>query len=164
MIALKPSRSAGPRSRSDDGVVGASRTYVDSSTWDPITVGRPSVAGVVPSVGFEVDVVLALAAAAVRESSYPMAGAIVDHAVARHVTWIDARDFEAVAGHGVRARFGSHRILVGTPAFLDAAGIQIGDLDAEAARLAGEGKRPVFVGYDSRVAGIIFMTESVTSD
>ncbi len=129
-----------------------------------ITLGKPAVTDVVPAPGFEVDAVLSLAAAAERDSEHPLAAAIVDGAAERGLTPLEATGFEAVPGHGIRAELGDRRILVGKRAFLESAGVTAGELEAEAVRLADEGKTPVYVALDDRVAGVIAIADPVKPD
>ena len=91
-----------------------------------ITLGKPAVTDIVPATGFEIDAVLALAAAAERDSEHPLAAAIVDGATERGLTRIGTSGFEAVPGHGIRVQFGSRTILVGKRAFLEEAGVDAG--------------------------------------
>jgi Cu+-exporting ATPase len=129
-----------------------------------ITVGKPAVTDIIPAGGFDEEVVLALAAAAERDSEHPLATAIVQEATDRHLTRIGTSDFEAVPGHGIRAQFGSRTIRVGKRAFLEAADIEVGALEADMTRLADEGKTPVFVALDDRAAGVIAIADPVKPD
>jgi Cu+-exporting ATPase len=129
-----------------------------------ITLGKPVVTDVVPAEGFEADAVLAAAAAAERDSEHPLAAAIVDGAAERGLGAVDPDSFEAVPGHGIRARIGDVQILVGKRAFLEAAGVKAGELEPEALRLADEGKTPVYVAIARRVAGVIAIADPVKPD
>ncbi len=129
-----------------------------------ITLGKPAVTDIVPAEGFEIDGVLALAAAAERDSEHPLAAAIVEGAAERGLTRIGTSGFEAVPGQGIRARFGGRTILVGKRAFLEEAGVEAGALEEDATRLADEGRTPVFVALDDRLAGVIAIADPVKAD
>ncbi len=129
-----------------------------------ITVGKPAVTDVVPSPGFEIEDILTFAAAAERDSEHPLAAAIVDGATERGLTPLQPTRFEAVPGHGIRAWIGKRQVLVGKQAFLESAGIDVAALEADAARLADEGKTPVFVAIDDQSAGVIAIADPVKSD
>ena len=129
-----------------------------------ITLGKPAVTDIVAAPGFEVDTILSLAAAAERDSEHPLAAAIIDGAVDRGLTPITPTTFEAVPGHGIRARLGDRPILVGKRVFLEDAGVDTRALEADAVRLADEGKTPVFVALDGRVAGVIAIADPVKPD
>lgn len=129
-----------------------------------VTVGMPAVTDVVPAPGFEVDAILALSAAAERNSKDPLAAAIVEGAAERGLTPLAPTRFEAVTGQGIRAWLGERRILVGNQAFLEEAGINVDTLMAGAERLADEGKTPVFVALDQRAGGIIAIADPAKAD
>jgi len=151
--------------RSGDALQAAKR--IDTVVLDKtgtITLGKPAVTDVVAAPGFETDAVLALAAAAERDSEHPLASAIVAGAADRGLTPLEPTAFEAVPGHGIRARLGEQDVLVGKRDFLDAAGISAAALEADAVRLADEGKTPVFVAVDGRAAGVIAIADPVKPD
>jgi len=151
--------------RSGDALQAAKR--IDTVVLDKtgtITLGKPAVTDVVAAPGFETDAVLALAAAAERDSEHPLASAIVAGVADRGLTPLEPTAFEAVPGHGIRARLGEQDVLVGKRDFLDAAGISAAALEADAVRLADEGKTPVFVAVDGRAAGVIAIADPVKPD
>ena len=129
-----------------------------------ITLGKPAVTDVVPAPGFDLEDVLVFAAAAERDSEHPLAAAIVEGAAGRGLTPLEPTGFEALPGHGIRAWIGPHQVLVGRRAFLESAGVETVGLEAEAARLADEGKTPVFVALDNRPAGLIAIADPVKPD
>ena len=129
-----------------------------------ITLGKPAVTDVVPAKGFEIDAILSMAAAAERDSEHPLASAIVEGAAGRGLTPIKPTSFMAVPGRGIRAHLGERRVLVGKQAFLAAEGVKAEELELDAARLADEGKTPVFVAVDDRVADVIAIADPVKPD
>ena len=151
--------------RSGDALQAAKRldTIVLDKTGT-ITLGRPAVTDVVPAPGFDTDTILALAAAAERDSEHPLAAAIVAGAAERGLALQQPAEFEAVPGHGIRTRLGDRVVLVGKRAFLEAAGIAAQGLEADAARLADQGKTPVFVAVDGLAAGVIAIADPVKPD
>ena len=151
--------------RSGDALQAAKR--IDTIVLDKtgtITVGKPAVTDVIAAAGFETDAVLALAAAAERDSEHPLAAAIVAGAAERGLTPLQPTGFEAVPGHGIRASIGDQSVLVGKRAFLETAGIAAEALEPAVARLADEGKTPVFVAVDGEAAGVIAIADPVKPD
>ena len=73
----------------------------------------------------------------------------------RRLTAIEPTAVAVIPHHGIRARFGERRVLVGSRALLEAAGVKAAALANDAVRLVDEGKSPVFVALDGRAAGII---------
>jgi Cu+-exporting ATPase len=66
-----------------------------------------------------------------------------------------AERFEAVAGSGVRATVDGHDVLVGRPAFLADAGVDVSALDAFLARADADGATPLFVAVDGAARGAL---------
>jgi Cu+-exporting ATPase len=104
------------------------------------------------------DELLRLVAAAERGSEHPLAAAVVRAASERCLELPAAADFEAVAGHGVRAVVGGHEVLAGNERFVTLAGA--GD-PAAAGDLAAAGKTPIYVAVDGRPAGLIAVADPV---
>ena len=138
-----------------------------------ITEGSPSVTEALAFDGiFGADEVLRLAAGAERGSEHPLGEAVVRAAEARGLSAPAGRDFEAIAGQGVRATVAEHAIAVGTEAFIQGAGsdatLEASGDAAPAARLRGRvdelrdaGATPVFVSVDGRSAGVLAIADAI---
>ena len=129
-----------------------------------ITLGRPAVTDVVPAPGVDEAELLALAAAAERDSEHPLAAAVVAAAGDRGLVPETPSAFEAVAGHGIRATVGGRQVLIGKPALLQSAGIDVHMLEADAARLADQARTPVYVAADGRTLGLLGIADPVKPD
>ena len=129
-----------------------------------ITLGKPTVTDIVAGAGAADAELLALAAAAERDSEHPLAAAIVAAARKRGLETAAPSAFEAVAGHGIRATIEGRVVLVGRRALLEADGIAADTFEAEAARFADEAKTPVFVAADGRALGLLAIADPVKAD
>ena len=116
-----------------------------------LTRGRPSLGEVVAAPGFTADEVLDVAAAVERGSEHPLAAAILAGAAARDLGRRPVEDFEAIAGRGVRGRVEGRMVLVGTAAFLEAEGVDVGELGSA----AGLPSAVSYVAIDGRAAGLL---------
>lgn len=83
-----------------------------------LTIGEPHVDRVTVLPPFEEGAVLGLVAAVERGSSHPLAAPILREAARRHIKLTDASNLRETAGRGIAGTVGSHRVLVGSPAFL----------------------------------------------
>ncbi|MFZ5872499.1 MAG: copper-translocating P-type ATPase, partial [Actinomycetota bacterium] len=128
-----------------------------------ITWGKPVLTDVVPA-GLDADELLRLAASADKVSEHPLAAAIVAGAEDRGLALVAVEDFEAVPGHGVRARLQGQTVLVGNRRLLEGEGIDTSALAEHWQRLADEGKTPVYVGVDGRAAGLVAVADTVKPD
>ncbi|MCB0216582.1 MAG: copper-translocating P-type ATPase [Chloroflexi bacterium] len=135
-----------------------------------ITEGRPSVTEILPGPGASsggglalapTDLVLQLAASAERGSEHPLGEAIVEHARARGLALSEPRVFEAIPGHGIAAEVDGRRVLLGNLKLMRERGIGLGELEGQAEALADQGKTPMFVAVDERLAGIIAVADRI---
>jgi len=131
-----------------------------------VTVGRPSVVQVLLAAppALPDDQVLALAAGVESLSEHPLADAIVRAARDRGLAPVQAHDFESRTGRGVVARTaegGGRRVAVGNAKLMREVGADLGDLEAEAFKLAQAGRTPVYVAIDDKVAGVLAIADPV---
>jgi Cu+-exporting ATPase len=125
-----------------------------------LTEGRPVLAGFEAAEGEEAKRVLRLAAGAERGSDHPVARALADAVP-------DAPEperAETVPGRGVRARVSGADIVVGTAALMAAEGIATAALQGAAARIEAEGRAPVFVAVDGRLAGVFSVADRLRDE
>ncbi|GIV96505.1 MAG: copper-translocating P-type ATPase [Herpetosiphonaceae bacterium] len=121
-----------------------------------LTLGRPRITDIVPLNGVTAPDLLALAAAAERDSEHPLAEAVRERAAAERVVIPRAECFEAIPGVGVRARIDGQMVSVGSQRSLPA-GISI----PEAAALEAQGKTLVLVSRDQQVIGVLAAADTV---
>ena len=108
-----------------------------------LTRGEPELTDVVAWGGWTEDALLALAAAAERDSEHPLARAVHRAAHVRGLTVREAEAFEALPGRGVRARLAGRQVEVGSRRLLGEA-----SLPAVAAALEARGRTLLFVVVD----------------
>jgi len=126
-----------------------------------LTKGRPELTDLTPAPGFECDKVLALVASVEARSEHPIADAIVAAAEARGLTVKMPDAFEAAPGYGVSARVGGREVQVGADRYMTKLGLDVRSFAAEARRLAGEGKSPLYAAIDGQLAAIIAVADPI---
>ncbi len=127
-----------------------------------VTAGKPALTDVIAAPDFQAEGLLRLAAAVERNSEHPLAAAIVAGAQERGLPLMEAAAFEALEGRGVEARVGAQTILLGNGTLLAERGItQNTALEDAAKRLAEEGKTPVFIAVEGRLAGLLAVADPV---
>jgi Cu+-exporting ATPase len=124
-----------------------------------LTEGQPAVTDVVTS-GDEAEL-LRLAASVERNSEHPLGEAIVRAAQERGVMLAQPQNFEALAGHGVRALVDGSTVLIGSPRLMRDQGIELGALQTAIDRLQGEAKTAVVIAVDVRAAGVVGIADPV---
>jgi heavy metal translocating P-type ATPase len=91
-----------------------------------VTFGNPEVTAFCPAPGVAADDLLEAAAIAERPSEHPLAKAVLRKAREMALPVREPDQFDSLPGKGVRAVIGSEEILVGSRAFLEEHGLQIG--------------------------------------
>jgi len=126
-----------------------------------ITEGRPALTDVVAAPGFSSEMVLKLAASAEIASGHPLADAIVAGAREKGLEISMLDHVETIPGKGIVADSGA--IAVGNTALAESLGVSLPQrapqLVDEAARLAGEGKTPMFVLQNGAPIGLIAVAD-----
>lgn len=148
--------------RSGEALENAERvTLVAFDKTGTLTRGAPAVTDVVP-LSLDRSAVLSYAAAVEANSQHPLALAVVDAAGAEGVPVGVAEGFDTMAGQGVSGRVDGREVLIGSRSLLAEHRIASPPGAEEAAQgLEKEGKTAVFVGVDSRAAGVIAIADPV---
>ncbi len=131
-----------------------------------ITKGKPELtdtAAADPSA-FEEDQLLRLAASVEKVSEHPLAQAILDGAQTRKLDLAEVKDFEAIPGHGVSAEVEGHHVLIGNLKLMERGKIAPGPMEGKARSLAEDGKTPMYVAVDGKIAGIVAVADTVKED
>lgn len=134
---------------------------VDTVLFDKtgtLTKGAPAVTGAVALEPYDENQLLALAAAAERESEHPLAAAIVTAARERGLDIRSAGDFSSSPAVGVTARVDDQIVQVGGPRLLEDA--ETSELDAVDAWRA-QGAIILHVLVDGRVVGALRLSDEV---
>jgi Cu+-exporting ATPase len=104
---------------------------------------------------------LRLAASAERGSEHPVGSAIVRAAEARGLRFDPATNFKAVAGHGIEAEVSGRRLLLGNIKMMRDRNVALDGFMEQASALAVEGKTPMYVAIDNRLAGVVAVADEV---
>ncbi len=123
-----------------------------------LTQGRPVLTDLHVQEG-DANGLLALIAAVEAHSEHPIAEAIVQAAQEKALRLPTATNFQAEPGLGVRARVDGHDLRIGADRYLARAGIDLSPLRAQAEALAAQGKTPLYVVVDDRLAGVLAVAD-----
>ena len=113
---------------------------------------------------FSQDELLTLAASLEQKSEHPLAKAVLAYAETETIACPDVTDFAALPGNGLSARLDGMEIYGGNAEFIAAKASVPAELQAEAARLAAEGKTPLFFGGAGRLMGVIAVADTLKED
>ena len=135
---------------------------VDAVVFDKtgtITQGKPHLTDLIPLGNVAAGDVLRMAAAAESNSEHPLGEAIVQAAKERNLVLPRTEQFQAITGKGIQVMIGNKTIRLGNGAFLEEAGIVLGDAPQQAAALAEAGKTPMFMAQDDKCIGLLAVAD-----
>ena len=121
-----------------------------------ITLGQPTVTGVIALPDTDANTVLRFAASAEAGSEHPLASAVLNKAKSDALELLPLDSFEAQPGRGLQASCGGQAVLVGNAKLMLENGVDTSALDADVSRLQREARTAVLVavdGHDARRAG-----------
>ncbi|MBJ6126859.1 heavy metal translocating P-type ATPase [Microvirga splendida] len=126
-----------------------------------LTKGRPELTDIAAAASFAETDVLRLVAAVETRSEHPVAEAIVAAAKRRGLDLPAPQSFEAVPGFGARAEVEGCQVVVGADRLMRQMGLDVAVFADAAARLADEGKTPLYAAIDGRLAAVIAVADPV---
>ena len=129
-----------------------------------ITSGEPRVTDILPVEGVSESELLTLAASLEQKSEHPLAKAVLAYAETETIACPDVTDFAALPGNGLSARLDGMEIYGGNAEFIATKASVPAELQAEAARLAAEGKTPLFFGGAGHLMGVIAVADTLKED
>jgi Cu2+-exporting ATPase len=104
--------------------------------------------------------ILRLVASVEQSSEHPLAQAIVNNAKAQNLTLAEAKNFEAIPGHGARAEVNGARVLVGNRKLMRDHNIAFDGVAQSADALEGAGRTVVYAAMDGQLAGLIAIADA----
>jgi Cu+-exporting ATPase len=126
-----------------------------------LTEGRPRVTGVDVIEGWSEGDVLRFAAGVEQGSAHPLAKAILEAARSRAIGIPALSLFQSMTGLGVSGSVEDRSVLLGSPAFMTSAGIDVSWLAPRAAERRQLGQTVLGVAVDGAMVGAIAIADSV---
>src|ERR671919_874545 len=139
-------------------------THVVFDKTGTITEGKPRLVAVEALRGIDRSELLRLAASAEAPSEHPLALAVVHAAGEENLSRAAAEDFQALAGQGVEARVEARAILIGTPRFLEARGVDVAPAQVALAEHEAQARTAILIAVDGWVAGVLAIADAVKPD
>lgn len=129
-----------------------------------VTMGQPRVTDILCAPGVTEEELLCVAASAEKPSEHPLAHAIVEESQARHIPLCPVSDFRSVPGGGIQATLSGEAVLAGNAGYLAQNGVSLAAMEADAHRLAEDGKTPLFFAESGHLLGCIAVADVVKPD
>lgn len=141
---------------------GAGRTQIVAlDKTGTVTEGSPRVTDILP-LEMDRDRLLRLAASLEKSSEHPLAKAVT--AAAEGLPLSEVSDFEALPGHGLRARLDGQELLGGSLRYMSSKGLVTDTVSRQAEALAEEGKTPLVFAFGGKAAGLIAVADPIRED
>jgi Cu+-exporting ATPase len=113
-------------------------------------------------VGDKPDELLAAAASLEKLSEHPIGAAVVRKAEEKGLKLSEPKNFEALAGRGVKGSIGRRSYVVGTSRLMEEVKAEVPDeVKRQAESLYDQGKTLAFVAANGKVAGIIAVADQI---
>ena len=128
-----------------------------------LTEGRPALREIF-AVGATEEEVLAVAAAAESSSEHPLARAVLEEAFNRGIALAEVEGFEAVTGRGVKARLAGKPLMVGSPTFLTAQGLDVAAHEQRILELESRGLTVIGVAREGVLLGLLALGDALRRD
>ncbi|HET6799448.1 MAG TPA: heavy metal translocating P-type ATPase, partial [Nitrososphaeraceae archaeon] len=130
-----------------------------------LTKGKPSVTDVIDLSGGIIgeNELLRLASIAESGSEHPLGQAVVNKAKEKGIVVVSNPDsFEAVSGHGLRATYADHVVLIGNRKLMDDNHIPVTEsIDNTLKQLEIQGKTATLVAIDNKLSGAIALADTI---
>lgn len=126
-----------------------------------ITQGKPVVTDIITNGIVSENELLQIAASAEKGSEHPLGEAIVKKGEEENLEILNISNFNSITGHGIEVTINEKGILLGNKKLMYDKNISINDLESNSDKLAIEGKTPMYISIDNKLAGIIAVSDIV---
>jgi Cu+-exporting ATPase len=126
-----------------------------------LTKGQLTVTDIVPGEGHSAEQILSLAAAVERNSEHPLGEAITRQAREKNLDLQEVKNFQAIAGQGVRAERQGKTVWIGNRRLMEDQGFDLNPFSEPADKLAGQGKTLMFLALDGKIVGLLALADTL---
>ncbi len=126
-----------------------------------LTHGRPELVEVITAPDIDEREAIALAAGVERASEHPLAKAVVDGAIDRTITPVEATGIKALVGAGIEGRHGGRTILVGSPKLMVERAIPLDAFAGGERRLEESGVTAVVLVVDDQPWAVFGLADTL---
>jgi len=127
-----------------------------------ITKGQPEVVKIMVQDNVDEKMILQYAASIEKGSEHPLAQAILEKAKKENVSIEKVENFEAIAGHGVKAVLNNHGILLGNDKLMLKNHIDLSHLHLD--EFLNQGQTPIFLAVDKKLTGTLLIADPIKED
>jgi P-type Cu+ transporter len=130
-----------------------------------LTKGKPSVTDILDLSGLGEIELMRIVAIAESGSEHPLGQAVVNSAKEKGIIVANPESFEAISGHGLRARYEDHTVLIGNRKLMEDSNISVIEtVDSTLNQFETQGKTAILTAIDNKLAGIIALADTIKDD
>jgi Cu+-exporting ATPase len=126
-----------------------------------ITTGKPVVTDIVTFNNTDEKKLLAAVASAENKSEHPLARAIVEYAKEKGIAAGETESFMSFTGTGLTAVVNGEAVAAGNASLMKEYAIDIDSVKDTVRQLSDNGKTPVYVAVNGKLAGIIAIADTI---
>ena len=126
-----------------------------------LTKGESEVTDIIPLNDATLKDILYYAGSAEKNSEHPLGEAVVRKAKQGNIELKEPEEFQSITGFGIEAKIDGKSILLGNPDLLVNKKIEIGDSALKSKVLSAEGKTPIYIVIDGKVAAVIAIADTL---
>ncbi len=126
-----------------------------------LTKGEPEVTEIVPMSDVKEEDVLLLAAIAEKGSEHPLAEAIIKRANMMGIEVPEPKSFEAIPGHGVKAKAQAREIVIGNKRLMQTIGVDIKEKETVISDLEEKGNTVMIIASEGKLMGFIAVADTL---
>lgn len=129
-----------------------------------ITQGQPEVTRIIPLSNTTENELMTYAYSLEIKSEHPLAKAIVREAEKRSITPLEASDFLALSGNGLKAEIGGDTVCGGSMRYISSVSVIDKNTEKLSEDLADKGNTPLFFTKNGSLLGIIAVADTIKSE
>ncbi len=126
-----------------------------------LTEGKPVLTDFEVTTDFDQQAVLKLVASVEAKSEHPIAYAIVQAAQEQQLELSEVSDFDSITGAGVKAKVSGQQLHIGAERLMQDLGLNVEAFRATAQKLGEQGRSPLYVAIDQKLAAIIAVADPI---
>lgn len=126
-----------------------------------LTEGKPLLTDFEVTADFNQQEVLQLVASVEAKSEHPIAHAIVQAAREQELELSEVTDFDSITGAGVKAQVTGQQLHIGAERLMQDLGLNVDLFRATAQKLGDQGRSPLYVAINQKLAGIIAVADPI---
>ncbi len=126
-----------------------------------ITKGKPQLTSILSFSNKKEDEILKLAASIEKNSSHPLAEAIINHAIKKKIKLEEVKQFKEISGHGVVAKIKSEDVLFGNRKLMTDFKIDYKKYLKKVEDLEAKGNTVMFLGSKKELLGVIGVADII---